>query len=198
MTRASSSTRSTASASSCRASASISFASRRSAAFSPGCGFSRVHLSAWRKSAKASRATLRACRASGCFSARMSSARARSSGTTRAGWPSRTGSSPAASSFSSRLSTAWLLGAQASTVSPRATAWRMNSTTVVVLPVPGGPWMIATSFAARANVDGGELGRIQCQANPDRQEPRCHSDVGGRCHLLPSPAAAPGRFCQDS
>ena len=35
----------------------------------------------------------------------------------------------------------------------------MNSTTVVVLPVPGGPWMIATSFAARANSIAAQLGR---------------------------------------
>ena len=44
-----------------------------------------------------------------------------------------------ATSRSSRLSTARLLGAQARTFSPRATAWRISSMTVVVLPVPGGP-----------------------------------------------------------
>ncbi len=43
------------------------------------------------------------------------------------------------------------LAAHASTLSPRATAWRISSATVVVLPVPGGPWMTATSDVARAN-----------------------------------------------
>eukprot|EP00959_Pyramimonas_sp_CCMP1952_P436645 9143270-Pyramimonas_sp.AAC.1 len=48
------------------------------------------------------------------------------------------------------LSTATLEGAQASTFWPRATDCRMNSTTVVVFPVPGGPWMSARSDAERA------------------------------------------------
>ncbi len=34
---------------------------------------------------------------------------------------------------------------------PRRTAWRITSTTVVVLPVPGGPWIRPTSRAERAN-----------------------------------------------
>ena len=75
----------------------------------------------------------------------------RSSGSTRAGWPSRTARSPKPSSRSKMLSTARLLGAQASTLRPRRTAWRITSTTAVVLPVPGGPWIRATSRAERAN-----------------------------------------------
>ena len=49
------------------------------------------------------------------------------------------------------LSTARLLGAQANTFRPRRIAWRMTSTTVVVLPVPGGPWISPTSRADMAN-----------------------------------------------
>lgn len=36
------------------------------------------------------------------------------------------------------------------TFKPWWTAWRITSTTVVVLPVPGGPWMIAISRCWRA------------------------------------------------
>jgi hypothetical protein len=61
------------------------------------------------------------------------------------------------------LSTAWLLGAHANTVSPRATAWRMNSTTVVVLPVPGGPWMIAKSFADSASSTAARWGAFSSE-----------------------------------
>ena len=39
---------------------------------------------------------------------------------------------------------------RAFTLLPRATSCRISSTTAVVLPVPGGPWMSATSLAARA------------------------------------------------
>src|SRR5207247_9685227 len=60
-------------------------------------------------------------------------------GITRAGCPNRTALSPKASSFSSTLSTARLLGAHTSTRCPRRSVWRTISTTVVVLPVPGGP-----------------------------------------------------------
>mmetsp|Transcript_6237 Transcript_6237/g.9249 ORF Transcript_6237/g.9249 Transcript_6237/m.9249 type:complete len:232 (-) Transcript_6237:573-1268(-) len=42
-------------------------------------------------------------------------------------------------SLSTMLSTAMLEGAVASTLRPLAVAWRISSTTVVVLPVPGGP-----------------------------------------------------------
>mmetsp|Transcript_6504 Transcript_6504/g.24188 ORF Transcript_6504/g.24188 Transcript_6504/m.24188 type:complete len:203 (-) Transcript_6504:50-658(-) len=55
-----------------------------------------------------------------------------------------------ARSFSTRLSTAMLEAEQTSTLEPRLTSCRMYSTTAVVLPVPGGPWMTATSFAASA------------------------------------------------
>ena len=159
--RASSSTRSTASASSRRASASMSRASRRRAAFSPGSGCRRVHLSAWRNRAKASRDTLRACRASGCFSARMSTARSRRAGMIRAGWPSRTGRSPAASSFSSRLSTAWLLGAQARTVSPRATACADELHDGGRLPGAGRAVDHGHVLRREGERDGGPLGFVQ-------------------------------------
>ena len=51
---------------------------------------------------------------------------------------------------STRLSTATLDGAHANTLSPIATACLISSTTVVVLPVPGGPWITATSPEDRA------------------------------------------------
>mmetsp|Transcript_94433 Transcript_94433/g.152335 ORF Transcript_94433/g.152335 Transcript_94433/m.152335 type:complete len:214 (-) Transcript_94433:329-970(-) len=69
---------------------------------------------------------------------------------TRAGCPTRTMRRPAASNLSAKLSTAIFDGAIASTFWPAFTHWTMNSTTVVVLPVPGGPWMSATSEAANA------------------------------------------------
>lgn len=48
------------------------------------------------------------------------------------------------------LSTAIFEGAHASTLDfYNSTVWRINSTTVVVLPVPGGPWIMATSVDAR-------------------------------------------------
>ena len=37
------------------------------------------------------------------------------------------------------------------TLFPILTAWSITSTTVVVLPVPGGPWMMATSGLDKAN-----------------------------------------------
>ena len=74
-------------------------------------------------------------------------------GSTRAGWPTRTPSIPAASSRSSRLSTARLEGAQASTRSPRAAARRITSTSTVVLPVPGGPWTSARSVGPVGEVE---------------------------------------------
>mmetsp|Transcript_6944 Transcript_6944/g.20116 ORF Transcript_6944/g.20116 Transcript_6944/m.20116 type:complete len:298 (+) Transcript_6944:2534-3427(+) len=79
-------------------------------------------------------------------------------GLMRAGWPNRTvrkdfcledalprdwSSSPV--KRSRMLSTATLLGAVTSTRMPcRWTAWRISSATVVVFPVPGGPWIRAT------------------------------------------------------
>ena len=80
---------------------------------------------------------------------------------TRAGWPRRTAFSPAAMSRSKMLSTPMLLGAQARTFSPRRTAWRMSSTTAVVLPVPGGPWMRARVACGEGELDGLLLGRIE-------------------------------------
>ena len=56
----------------------------------------------------------------------------------------------AASRRSSRLSTARLLGRTPAPFCPRRTAWRISSTTVVVLPVPGGPCRMATSLADSA------------------------------------------------
>ena len=105
----------------------------------PGSGLALVVRAAWRNRAKASLTSLRASRTSSWRSTSRSSVCVRNSGITRAGCPSRTTRSPCASSRSKRLSTARLLGAQASTFSPRRTAWRISSTTVVVLPVPGGP-----------------------------------------------------------
>ena len=59
-------------------------------------------------------------------STRASSVWLRNSSLTRAGCPMRTTRCPQSARRSSRLSTAVLLGAQASTFSPRRTAWRMN------------------------------------------------------------------------
>ncbi len=69
-----------------------------------------------------------------------------------AGWPIltilRVGSE--ACSLSIMLSTAMLDGAQASTFDLCVfTVYKISSTTVVVLPVPGGPWIIPMSWAIR-------------------------------------------------
>ncbi len=142
--------RSTAWSSRRRASARSERASWRMSRRAPGSGLARVHFAALRNRANASFTNLRACRTSGWSSTIKSSVCSRSCGRTRAGCPSRTACSPWASSRSRRLSTARLLGAQTSTLSPRRTAWRISSTSVVVLPVPGGPWTAATSDADRA------------------------------------------------
>ena len=72
----------------------------------------------------------------------------------RAGCPSRTirPERLRSPSRSTMLSTATLLGAQTRTFSPRLTSSVMISTTTVVLPVPGGPWMSARRGAHRAFV----------------------------------------------
>jgi hypothetical protein len=61
-------------------------------------------------------------------------------GSRRAGWPTRTSLTlgAAAARRSTRLSTAMLDAAAASTRLPRATSCRITSTTAVVLPVPAG------------------------------------------------------------
>jgi hypothetical protein len=56
--------------------------------------------------------------------------------------PDHADAGPAAAA--ERLSTAVFDGAVTSTRSPAATAWRITSTSVRVLPVPGGPWISAT------------------------------------------------------
>ena len=50
------------------------------------------------------------------------------------------------------LSTEMLLGPQTSSLFFRASSCKINSINVCVLPVPGGPWMSATSRDARANL----------------------------------------------
>ena len=134
-----------------RASARSERASSRSCFRSPGFGAVRRCRLASRKRLIACLTSLRANRTSRCASTSRSSVCSRSSGNTRAGCPSRTTRSPKPSSRSKMLSTARLLGAQAKTLRPRRIAWRMTSTTVVVLPVPGGPWISPTSRAERAN-----------------------------------------------
>lgn len=48
---------------------------------------------------------------------------------------------------------AWVDESKSSpTLRPCLTAWTIISTTVVVFPVPGGPWMTAMSFWQRANL----------------------------------------------
>ena len=54
---------------------------------------------------------------------------------------------PRSMSFSEIQSTAMLLCAQTSTWLSRISVSLMASTSVVVFPVPGGPWTTATSFA---------------------------------------------------
>mmetsp|Transcript_1804 Transcript_1804/g.6086 ORF Transcript_1804/g.6086 Transcript_1804/m.6086 type:complete len:257 (+) Transcript_1804:140-910(+) len=82
-------------------------------------------------------------------------------GRSLAGWPTRTSrnlfpfSEGISSAFlwmrSTRLSTATLDAAQTSTLCRLLTAsWSTISTTVVVFPVPGGPWTIASSWARSA------------------------------------------------
>ena len=71
----------------------------------------------------------------------------------RVGWPSRIALTEELLliNFSSILSTATLDGAQANTLFPALIDCRMISTTVVVLPVPGGPWTIETSLCFNEN-----------------------------------------------
>ena len=142
---------------------------RRAARGPPGACRGGRRVRAWpastcaalRNRANASFTNLRAWRTSGWSSTIRSSVCSRSCGRTRAGWPRRTACSPWASSRSSRLSTARLLGAQTSTLSPRRTAWRINSTSVVVLPVPGGPWTAATSRRRQGEAHGLALRLVQ-------------------------------------
>jgi len=71
-------------------------------------------------------------------------------GKTRAGWPTRTTSMPAATSRSARLSTARFEARWRGLLAARA-ARRTSSTSTVVFPVPGGPWTSITSCARSAS-----------------------------------------------
>mmetsp|Transcript_4670 Transcript_4670/g.13742 ORF Transcript_4670/g.13742 Transcript_4670/m.13742 type:complete len:425 (+) Transcript_4670:567-1841(+) len=111
----------------------------------------------WVRAADSSPLTSRTMAAPSETARRASSDAPSTEGSSLAGWPTRTTRSglPPASPLSSRsamLSTATFEAAEASTRSPRATACRISSTTAVVLPVPGGPWMRATGrLRSRAN-----------------------------------------------
>ena len=59
----------------------------------------------------------------------------------------RSTDTPRSTSFSAIQSTAVLLCAQTSTCGSRCNVSYMASTSVVVFPVPGGPWTMATSLA---------------------------------------------------
>mmetsp|Transcript_39227 Transcript_39227/g.85319 ORF Transcript_39227/g.85319 Transcript_39227/m.85319 type:complete len:244 (-) Transcript_39227:156-887(-) len=67
---------------------------------------------------------------------------------TRWGLPTRTTRSPAAARRSTRLSTAALEGAAASTRCPPSAARVIRLTSTPVLPVPGGPWITARGLAS--------------------------------------------------
>mmetsp|Transcript_37595 Transcript_37595/g.125778 ORF Transcript_37595/g.125778 Transcript_37595/m.125778 type:complete len:245 (+) Transcript_37595:1406-2140(+) len=111
----------------------------------------------WLRAADSSPLTSRTMAAPSETARRASSDAPSTEGSSLAGWPTRTtrsGLPPASppSSRSAMLSTATFEAAEASTRSPRATACRISSTTAVVLPVPGGPWMRATGrLRSRAN-----------------------------------------------
>ena len=66
-----------------------------------------------------------------------------------AGCPKRSTSTPASRSFSVSKSTAELVGAHTRTCRSFSSVRRMACTSVVVLPVPGGPCTTAMSSAAR-------------------------------------------------
>jgi hypothetical protein len=82
-------------------------------------------------------------------------------GRMRAGWPSRASPMPAAASRSAILSTARLLGAQARTRSPRATAVAINAATVVVLPCTRRAVDDRCVFGGEGVADGGLLRRVE-------------------------------------
>ena len=105
----------------------------------PGIGLALVNLLAFLEMFSASRIISPTTFMDGSDSTCASRVKDCNSSWTRAGCPIRTTRTRFATSFSSRLSTPVLLGAQARTFEPRKTACRINSTTVVVLPVPGGP-----------------------------------------------------------
>ena len=71
----------------------------------------------------------------------------------RVGWPKRMTlvEESLLINFSSILSTATLDGAHARILFPALMDWRMISTTVVVFPVPGGPWTMEISLCFKAN-----------------------------------------------
>jgi hypothetical protein len=110
-------------------------------ALASGPRLPRAALRSWRARSRHSRAS-RVAPSASTWASRVSAA---SAGWTRAGWPRRTARSWAAASRTPRLSTAVFDGAAHSTRSPRATRCRTTSTSVRVLPVPGGPWISAMS-----------------------------------------------------
>src|SRR2546430_7238134 len=72
---------------------------------------------------------------------------------------------PAATSRSTRLSTARFDGAAARTFSPLAAARRISSTRTVVFPVPGGPCTSIRSLARSACRSEEHTSELQSQSN---------------------------------
>ena len=86
---------------------------------------------------------------SGCSASFPSTVLANRASFTRARFPMRITFKLAAKAFSVNKSAAALLGAVTKTCFSFLTSCRITSTKVVVFPVPGGPWIMDTSFAAK-------------------------------------------------
>ena len=121
------------------ASASSARASWRMSRLAPGSGLARVHLSALRNRANASLSELAGLAHVGVVVHHQVERVFAQLRQDAGGMAQADGLFAVSQQPFEQVVHGEIAGAQTSTLSPRRTAWRISSTSVVVLPVPGGP-----------------------------------------------------------